>query len=478
MSDAIRYTPPGPVAAAFHESNAFFRGIRGPVGSGKSSSCCVEIFSRACEQRVFNGVRSSRWAVVRNTYPELKTTTIKTWMDWFPMTQMKWDTPITGTVKIDNIGDGTAMHLEVIFLAMDRPDDIGKMKSLELTGIWFNEASEIQLAHVEIGTTRIDRYPSKTRGGSKWVGVIADTNPPDDDSWWYKWAEQDTPEGYEFFTQPGGLMRSGPRRDGPWVANPDAENIGNLNSGYDYYLRQVAGKTDDWIKVFIGGEYGTTLAGKPVYPEFNQLVHVATKPLIVNRLSPVYVGFDFGLTPAAIFTQMSPTGQLQVQAELVSEDMGIRQFYSDVVKPFMLQKYPAMKVEAVGDPAGVNRSQNDAKTCYEELLSLGLHCSPAHTNAFVARRESVAFFLTRLAGGIPGFALDPSCKVLKKGFLSGYRYERIQTSGVARFKDSPVKDRFSHPHDALQYNCLYVRGGGSSRRQSQPVEAVGAKGWT
>ena len=54
----IQYVPPGPVAAAFHQNNSFVRGLLGPVGSGKSSSCCVEVFSRACEQAAIRALPS------------------------------------------------------------------------------------------------------------------------------------------------------------------------------------------------------------------------------------------------------------------------------------------------------------------------------------------------------------------------------------------------------------------------------------
>ena len=37
--------------ALFHASDAFVRGLMGPVGSGKSVACCMEILSRAIRQR-------------------------------------------------------------------------------------------------------------------------------------------------------------------------------------------------------------------------------------------------------------------------------------------------------------------------------------------------------------------------------------------------------------------------------------------
>jgi hypothetical protein len=59
----------------------------------------MEIFTRALEQEPGpDGVRGTRSIITRNTYPELKSTTIKTSMDWFAdVCVMKYDTPITGT---------------------------------------------------------------------------------------------------------------------------------------------------------------------------------------------------------------------------------------------------------------------------------------------------------------------------------------------------------------------------------------------
>ena len=139
--ELFSYDPPGPQAGLFHAHDGFVRGLMGPVGSGKSSSCCVEIVARALRQEpYYDGVRRSRWAVIRNTYPELKSTTIKTWETWFPsnVAPIKWDTPITSTMIIDDLGDGTSLELEVLFLAIDKASEKGKLRSLELTGGWSN----------------------------------------------------------------------------------------------------------------------------------------------------------------------------------------------------------------------------------------------------------------------------------------------------------------------------------------------------
>jgi hypothetical protein len=119
MSAGFSYDPPGPAALAFHQDDSFVRGLMGPVGSGKSSACCVEIIYRAMRQEPGpDKVRRSRWVAIRNTYAELKSTTIKTWQDWFQgMEHTTWDTPIKSTISLPDMGDGTSMHLEVLFIA-------------------------------------------------------------------------------------------------------------------------------------------------------------------------------------------------------------------------------------------------------------------------------------------------------------------------------------------------------------------------
>ena len=132
-----------------------------------------------------DGVRRSRWAAIRNTYSELKSTTIRTWVDWVPeeLAPVRYDTPILSRMVVE-LPDKTTVDLEVLFISCDRPEDVKKLKSLELTGAWINEASELPKAILDMATGRVGRYPPKTQGGSSWSGVIMDTNSPDDDHWY------------------------------------------------------------------------------------------------------------------------------------------------------------------------------------------------------------------------------------------------------------------------------------------------------
>lgn len=446
--EQIDYSPAGPTVEAFHASDAFVRGLMGPVGSSKSSACCMEMFSRAMEQKPYNGVRKTRWAVIRNTYPELKSTTIKTWLEWFPFCQMKWDSPITGVIET-GLPDGTSLNMEVFFFPMDRPEEIGKLKSLELTGGWINEAGETAKAVFDMLTQRVGRFPPVRQGGPTWTGVIMDTNPPDDDHWWYRIAEVDKPDEWLFLKQPGGLIE----KDGEYLPNPLAENISNLPGGHLYYQRQLAGKNKEWIKVFLLGNYGTVADGKPVYPEYNDDLHCGKCEAV--RGLPLILGFDYGLTPACVIGQVTSRGRLLVLDELFVKDMGIRQFARDVVKPFLVANYHGFAFQAVGDPAGMSRKDTDERTCFMELADEGIPAVPASSNAFIGRREAVAKYLTRMSDGQPAFRLSPKCEMLRRGFNGRYQYKRMQVVGADRYRDIPDKNDYSHSADALQYLALH-----------------------
>jgi len=450
MPDIEYSTRHAPTLAEFHADNSFVRGIRGPIGSGKSTACAMELVSRALRQEPGpDGIRRTAWAVIRNTYPELISTTMRTWSDWLKpevFGRPRISAPITHRLRLNR-----ETEMEVFFLAIDRPEDTNKLLSLEITGAWLNEARELPKAVLDMAGGRCGRFPPPREVQATWSGVIMDTNPPDDDHWWYRLAEEEQPEGYRFFNQPSGL-------------SPVAENIPYLPGGREYYLRQIPGKTDEWVKVYIHGEYGNALETKPIYPEFVYSAHVSSERLVPYRGLPLIVGLDFGLTPAAAICQYSLKGQFRVLAEVVSENTGIKRFLSDMLKPVLATEFPNFEVVMYGDPAGSQRAQTDERTCFDEVVAAGFRIFPAETNVFTARREAVAEMLTRMVDGEPGIIFDPRCRTLIKGHGGRYCYRRMRLAGEDRYADVPDKTFHSHVCEALQYASLGTRmaGTGSS----------------
>lgn len=258
-------------------SNAFVRAIVGPIGSGKSSGCIMEILRRAMmQQPASDGIRHTRFLVVRNTYRELEDTTRKTFENWIKPGMGKWkEKDFTFHLKFGDV------HSEVLFRALDKPQDVSKLLSLELTGAYLNEFREISKEAFDLVQGRVGRYPSRSDGGPTWSGVWADTNPFAQTSGYYKLFKKDRPEGFELYEQPSGL-------------SPDAENLDGLIVGY--YSRLMRGKDREWIEEYIESKYPASDKGS-VYGDYITALEEAG--LVVDFVCPrdgVFAVFDLGVS--------------------------------------------------------------------------------------------------------------------------------------------------------------------------------------
>ncbi len=444
-------------------SNRRMRVLMGPVGSGKSVTCSFEVVRRATMQKPdAQGRRRSRAAIVRETARQLQDTTIKTFLDWFPPGQCGEYMRTTKTYFF-RVGD---VECEIMFRALDDAYDVANLNSLELTFAWFNECRDIHPDIVDAMSKRIGRFPSAKDGGPTWFGMWGDTNPPTMDTWWYYQMEKLSPvdgvslneNGWDVFKQPSGR-------------SPYAENLENLPDGY----YDTQGRSDEYVRVYIDGEYGLSLAGTPVYKYFKPDYHMAKAPLraITNGVRPIVVGMDLGLTPAAAIGQQDPRGRALILAEAVSFDMGIQRFVRTVLKPLLFERFPGAPVLIVTDPAGVQRAQTDERSAVDIIKAEGFRVISARTNSISARVNAVDDFLMRQVDGDPAFLMDPSCTQLKAAMMGGYRYKNRGDGGID-------KNKHSHIAEALQYLMLHIgnAGEGAMVRVKRDIVPIAAVGWT
>lgn len=435
-----------PTLRSFAQSNARMRGLMGPFRSGKSSASVVEIVRRAHTQAPGrDGIRRTRWLVVRNTFRQLEDSTIKTVEMWLPPPYFGKGTDSNHNYVVTGF---EGVEIEIWFRALDRPDHVKNLLSVEVTGCWINEAREIPWAIVEAIDGRIGQYPNKAMGGCTWFGMWMDTNPPDSDSKWYKFFEErkHDPSRVKLFKQPSGLSEH-------------AENIHNLPSPM-YYKDLAYGKDEEWIKVYIKGEYGFVSDGKLIYTDYSDKIHCQDAGPIPGV--PIIRSWDFGLTPSCVFSQLLPDGRWLTFDEMTSDSMGIDRFSDDVLEHCKRAFDGDVQFEDYGDPAGDQRVQTDEKTCFSIMQAKGIDIEGSEQNPTL-RWEAVRKPLRTLVGGEPQFILHSRCKVLRKGFLGGYHRRRLQVSGPEVYSDKAEKNQYSHPHDALQYGMVQYFGGGLVR---------------
>ena len=460
-----------PVLSAYMQSDARYRWILGPFGSGKSVGSMLDIPRRAAAQRQSSttGKRKSRFAVVRNTRPQLRDTTMKTWFDHFPNGSLGNYHGLSNTYIIKQ-GD---VDCEVVFRPLDDEADVKNLLSFELTGAYINEFRDTPRAIVEALDGRIGRYPRMEEGGPSWIGMWGDSNMPEEGSYWERMLEGYDPEDgktkkpntWQKFVQPPGMIR---HLDGTYTVNPLAENIENLPPGY--YENLILNKTEDYIRTYVMCEYGRSKGGKPVHPMFNKDIHVAKRALVPNKNDLLLISADFGLTPAIVLKQQNAFGQVFALDEIVTFGMGIERAIEEKLLPLLRRKYDGYDVFVTGDPSGSSGSQADETSCvdvFRRYKNKGLgKVKLAWSNSPVHRMGATDHFLSRLGdAGRAMYQIDPGCEWLIQALSGKYLWKRHKDG---RQLDEVEKNDWSHVAEANQYADMYFERGG--RRKAELKE--------
>lgn len=201
-----------------------------------------------------------------------------------------------------------------------------------------------------------------------------------------------------------------------------------------------------------------SFAGQPVYPDWNRRIHGVEYELDAHMGLPLLIGFDFGLTPAAVIAQLQGN-QLMVMKEYIGMNIGAKRFVEYVQKQ-LRTRYPnwanfRRDYLCFIDPSGQFRKDTDEGTCAQILDAAGFNPQPGPV-AFEARRTAVEQFLVTMHKGAPTLQVAMNeCPTLTKGFDGGYMYPE----GALELKAdsaSPIKNIYSHVHDAFQYLCFGV----------------------
>lgn len=405
----------------------------------------MELLRRASKQAPDpkDGIRRTRGVIVRNTLPQLETTSLKTVNELLrPIIEYR---PSDKTIWIKQ-GD---IEAEWILMPLDRPENIQRLLSLDITYAWLSELRELPVKILLDVLSRCGRYPSMMHGGPTWYGLIGETNSFDEDSDWNKVLEEKMldekplPETWEYFIQPG-------------ARDPNAENRENLVPGY--YEDLITSNSTAWIEQYIDNLVAPSLSGEAVFrTSFKSTWHVAQQPTQVVPGTMLIVGMDFGRNPAAILGQMDPRGRIVAHDEVFAENMGVELFVNTLLRPLLsTPKYQRLPVGVVGDPSGVSRGQIGEESIFQAMKRLGLSAQPAMTNNIDPRLRAVEKqFLASRDGG-PALLVSPTCESLIRALRSKYRYAKKKDGEL-----HPLPEK-THPWsdlaDAFQYFVLGFSG--------------------
>lgn len=428
---AVTYhsTPTGTKFHLDHESRV--KAVMSAYGGGKTVMVLFEMLFKMQQQAPDRlKRRRSRWVVVRATYSQLKTTVLESWQDWMPpnICRIKSAPPMEALINMD-LGDGTRVEAQVYFLALDRPDQMRILQGLELTGGWINEAVEIADENVLKNVLgRCGRFPKKVDAPITWSGVLLDYNPPVRGTWLWKLFERQKPAGYTLYKMPPPIFAV-PDPEFPndvdkitFHPNPAAENIENLDEGYDYYLNQAEDLRYDWplLTRRVLGDYPVSQGGNPVFPLFNPTRHVRSV-VDPNPGSLLVIGMDFGLYGAGVFTQYVD-GEVRVLDSYEEPESSLFDIIDNIIRPKIRSRFTNYQVVVTGDPAGSQRSSltPEKLSSIKLLRQAGFKFIDCKSNAFSMRRDAVNWMLRRH----DGFVIDERNERLVQALAGEYAWRK------------------------------------------------------
>lgn len=180
--------PVSETISGVHNTDAFVRVIVGPIGSGKTLACLVELlnwsFTMPPDAR---GRRRSRFLIARRTLKRPEETLLKDWKGLLDrlggLGTVKHSSPLTWSAEFSP-GDGTIVETEFLFSGFDQPDSETQLLGQNLTGILVDELAEFERRKVfDAALERVGRYPERVDVPEYRQGVRISTNPTDRDHW-------------------------------------------------------------------------------------------------------------------------------------------------------------------------------------------------------------------------------------------------------------------------------------------------------
>lgn len=243
----------------------------------------------------------------------------------------------------------------------------------------------------------------------------------------------------------------------------------------EQYLEARASLPTDEARRIYDREVGMNDAifdGVPVFPEYDVLRHTILTGRIqtnergfVKNLTPGsynIIGYDCGLTPAAIFLQVIPEiYQVHAVWEMQAFRANATTFAPLVGNQLRLMPEFINPTHAC-DPAGFSQDQSTGLSVADVFWSQQHIRMIKGVQAPEIRRNAVSWLLTDMIDErTPRFVIDKNrCPILCEGFEGAYRLrEMLVGSGMAGesiYASEPVKNQWSHLQDALQYAAVLI----------------------
>lgn len=465
----------GPISDAYILGNDPVGVIEGPVGSGKTiASIKKGLYSAQRMLPTANApdgrpLRRYVLSVWRQKYDDLWGSTIPSWWMVFPKdTFPDWvgAKPRSAQHNIHFEDQWGPVLFTALFMAFGEQANPEDLRGRQYTDAWLNEIDTMpeNLFTYLVGRVGRDPPPEVMKRHGR---IFGDQNAPDVLAWTYRDFSEKPKDGYTLYRQPGG-------RD------DRAENRRAVSRGYYDNQARINAHRPWYVKRMVDGIPGMTRGTDLVYDKYDDETMFSKVTLDVYPQIPVIVGIDEGMTPAAAYCQEGPGGQGRTLAEIALERGGMEELADAMLALEASPRFKHCEFHTVCDPSmtagepdvvksgsgklevreGIQRGSS--RQMLAKLLGRQVH--EAQTNQPARRWGAVREKIGKNLGpGRPGYVIDPSCKVIRRGKLQTYHFLPVRgTNDLSRV----AKTFDSHATEAEQYAYLEMGTALAQKRQS------------
>lgn len=394
-----------PSQKKFHASSARFKGLSGPIGSGKSQALCMEVIRSTYENPGRLGLLGAP------TYPMLRDSTQRALFDLLEGNRLRFDFN-----KAENFIVMKDTGSKVVFRSLD---DYERLRGTNLAWFGVDELTyTAEEAWLRLEGRLRDPKAARLRGFAVWT--------PKGFDWVYERFIANPVAGYEAI-----------------LAKP-FENRHLLDKVPDFYDRLRSSYDERFFEQEVMGAYVNLSAGR-VYYAFERRKHVRVEA--VDPSKPLLWALDFNVNPMCALVAQKVGKTVVVHDEIVLS----RASTNDACEEFRARfGCHAAGLQVYGDASGA-RMQTAGGTDYEIINGfLRRHAYQyamrvPRSNPMVRDRIAVVNAAFENVMGQERLFIHPKCKELIKDF------EQVGYQANTTMIDKMSDPRRTHLSDALGY---------------------------
>lgn len=407
----LRYVPL-PHQDEFHKDTHKIKGYFGGYGSGKTTAGAWEVL-----QHVLN-TPNGMTLIGAQTVPQLDQTAKKEFMEIVP------DELIQDYLKQKDILLMKNGHT-VIFRPLD---DEGKIRSLNLSCAWIEEASEVKYEIFVQLQTRLRNSATKHHQ------LILSSNPD------MNWIKTEVLLKADKIHNPQSTYYQNPEHINKAIACHIAPTHLNPYLPEDFWETTAKGKPEWWKRRFLYGSFEHSEG--QVYPMLGDCI-IPSQP-IPAHWERMFAA-DFGIHDPTVFlaAALDPkTGDVHFYQEHFESQKSIPHHAKKMNE--MLQVVPPGKIRFIkGDPAGKRRSERDMRSIFDYYAEYNIFFTPGMNKIEDGIMKAYSYF------DLGRVKIHANCvNLIREGV--NYKYPEEKLEANKNLGEKPV-DKDNHTMDCMRY---------------------------